>query len=194
MGEPTTPAAPPAAEPLIPKPRFDALNERMKAAEAEAAELRKQLATARSSTPPASAAAPEPDVVDERVQNAPPAAPPSIDPAYVQRLELQAKHGVPESALDAVQALVQKGYQVEDAVTVTKAKHPGMFTGATRQTNQPTHTASPPASGRPPAPPPEPDRKEILRAIPNLQQRQRESVSEAGKQIMDFIRSRGARS
>ena len=161
------PATPPAAKPeiVIPKPRFDEVNERMKKAEEERDALKIELQAARAE---ASAREPEPDPAP---QDSPlPAEPqqppePRVDQDELQRLRIATRHRLSEDAAALVQTLIKRGNTEDDALALAKLKAPKAFAGRDLRGFDPTtHSAAPPGSGRQPPPKPEPTVREQIAA------------------------------
>lgn len=198
MGDQQEQAAPPAAPPAtppapkpevtIPKPRFDALNERMKKAEEERDRLQQELLAARAE---ASAPADEPDPAPQ--DSPPPAEPeqppePRVDMDEVQRLRIAARHRLSEETAALVQSYVKKGLDENDALAMAKLKAPKAFAGRDLRGFDPTtHSAAPPASGRP-QPKPEPTVREQIAATRDPHRRGQMALNAAVEHVREQMK------
>lgn len=168
-------------------PRFREVNDRMKAAEAEAARLSQELASLRAaaSKPATPAAAPVEPAAEETPK--PRTTQGTGDAQRLERLELQVKLGVNEETAAALSEYLRKGIEIDDALALHKLKNPGAFgPDVKRGFQNGTHASNPPATGRrqPPAPE-EPTRAEQLAANRDLHRRQKMAIGFASEMVRE---------
>lgn len=193
--EATPPVAQQEPKGSIPLPRFNAVNERMKAAEAELATLRTQLAAEKQKPPPP----PEPEA-PEAVESEEPESQspqgeqtrqstPSVDHERTARLEIMANLHVSEDAATLVRSYMQKGNDLSDALALARLRNPAAFGKDVRGFDPKAHHAAPPSSGRP-KPQPEPTRADKLAAARgNLHSRQSLALKFASEIIQGQARA-----
>jgi hypothetical protein len=149
----------------IPKPRFDEVNERLKASQAANADLQAQLAALRAVKPA------QTEDTEKK-----PAAKPATEPQgsggladEMRVLRLRVDHGVSEEAARLVLGYEQKGLNAQDALDFARTRQPKLFGEDKRGFDPSTHSSSAPGSGPPPSTekPPEPSELDKVRGIRN---------------------------
>lgn len=192
--EATPPVAQQEPKGSIPLPRFNAVNERMKAAEAELATLRAQLAAEKQKpapTPepeaPETAESEEPESQSPQGEEARQSAP--VDIERTARLEIMANLHVSEDAATLIRGYMQKGNDLSDALALARLRNPAAFGKDVRGFDPKAHHAAPPSSGRP-KPQPEPTRADKLAAARgNLHARQSMALKFASEIIQGQARA-----
>lgn len=185
-GEKKAPGSEPEPQ-LIPKPRFDQVNTRLREANERIAELEGKLASASGSKDKPAKDDPEPKPREAPAQ----AKPVELDARIIQ---LRLDHQLSQEAAEAVRRYEQQGLSAEDAMAFAQMRKPGLFGEDRRGFDETTHSSERPGTGKSDPPKdPEPTQLQKVAAISDLNRRGKAALAGARELVKNQMFRRSSK-